>query len=119
MTTKRNNLHLRLLSNAPRIVGVHVKAHIARRATKRSTATNRNFARIQVHWMRVEAVDGQAGLKVRIQTDVKSIQHAIATVFAEAIAAEQVDDVPAITVQWSYCELIAQQVQNSLGEIKE
>ena len=98
---------------------MHVKAYVARRATQCTAATNRNFARIQVHRMRVETVDGKAGLKVRIQTEVKSIQHAIATIFAEAVAAEQVNDVPAIAVEWSDSELIAQQIQNSLGEIKE
>ena len=60
--------------------------------------------------MRVEAVDRKPSLEVRVETEVKAVQRAVATILAEAVAAEHVDDVPTITVEWSYRELIAQQV---------
>ena len=60
--------------------------------------------------MRVEAVNRKPGFEVRVETEVKTVQHAVATILAEAVAAEDVDDVPAITVEWTYRELIAQEV---------
>src|SRR5437870_10028832 len=69
--------------------------------------------------MRVEAVDRKPSLEVRVETEVKAVQRAVATILAEAVAAEHVDDVPTITVEWSYRELIAQQVKISRGKVKE
>src|SRR2546425_7436435 len=69
--------------------------------------------------MRVEAVNRKPGFEVSVETQVKAVQRAVATILAEAVAAEHIDDVSTISAERSYCELIAQQVEISLGKVKE
>jgi hypothetical protein len=102
----RNELQFRPLGQAQRIIRMDIKPSVTRCTTLAAATTNRNFARIQVNWMRIEFADWKPGLEVYIETKVQTVQRVPATLFAEAIAAEHVNDVSAIAVQRPNGELI-------------
>ena len=114
-----DELHLRLLSQGPGIIRVEVKPSVARGTTLAAATTNRNLARIQVTWMRIEFVDWKPGLKVCVDTEVQPIQGVPAAVFTEGIASKHVNDVFAIAIEWADGELIAEQIQITLSEVKQ
>ncbi len=113
------NFNFVFSSQAPRIIRVDIKPSVTRCTTFAAATTNRNFARIQVNWMRIESADWKPGLEVYVETKVQTVQRVPATLFAEAIAAEHVNDVPAIAVQRPNGELITQQVQISCRKVKQ
>src|SRR2546423_9603268 len=69
--------------------------------------------------MRIEAVDWEARLEVRVQTEVQAVEYMEATLFAETVAAIHVYDVPAIAVKRSNGKLISEQVQVSRRKVKQ
>jgi len=114
-----NELQLRLFGDAERIIRVDVKPRVFRRAALAASATHRNLTYVQVHRMRIESVDGESGFKVYVETKVQPIQSLEATFFSEAVAAEHIDDMPAIGVEWSNRKLVTQQIEVASRKVKQ
>ena len=69
--------------------------------------------------MWVEFVDREPGLETHVETEVKSIKHVPASRLVERIAAEHVNDVAPIAVEWTDSKLVAQKVEISLREVEQ
>src|SRR5947209_19080518 len=69
--------------------------------------------------MRIELVNRDASLKVHVESNIKSIKCAEATFFTEEVAAEHVDDVSAIGVEWPDGKLVTEQIQVACGKVKQ
>ena len=69
--------------------------------------------------MWIEFVDREPGLETHVETEIKSIKHVEASALVEGIAAEHVNDVASITVEWTDSKLVAQKVEISLREVKQ
>ena len=115
----RYELHPRLLRRIQRIIRMYIKADIVRSATLTTSPTYRNLACIQVNRMWSETVDRKPGFVVCVKTKVKTVQGMKTALFAEAIAAVHINDVPAIGVEWSNLKLVTEQVNVTLCKVKQ
>src|SRR5205807_1795778 len=79
----------------------------------------RNLSGIQVNRMGIELVNRDASLKVHVESNIKSIKCVEATFFTEEVAAEHVDDVSAIGVEWPDGKLVTEQIQVACGKVKQ
>src|SRR5437773_8001285 len=69
--------------------------------------------------MSKQRVNRQAGLKMRIESKVETIQGMEATLRREAVATISIDNVSPIRVERSDCKLVAQQVEIAGSEVEQ
>ncbi len=115
----RDELQLRRLSDAHRVVRVNVKASVSVGTTQLAAPPYRDFPSVEVDGVRQEFTDRQSGLHVNIESEIQTIQPVKTALFTEGIAAKHVNDVFAVGVEWSDGELIAEQIEVTSGEVKQ
>ena len=113
-----NELQSRVLSNAPRIVCVNVEPSVVGSTTQLASATHWNLTGVKIGRVCKELTDRKTTLIVEIETKVQTIEHSEAALFGELVATEHVNNVTAVRIEWSYCELITQQIEITGSEIK-
>jgi hypothetical protein len=114
-----DEVELHLLIDPPRIVRVHIKAKVRAGPSQRAAPAHRNLTSIEVSRMRKQVADRHACLKVKAWAKVQTTKAAAVLRLAEFIAAEDVDDVEPIRVQWTRSKLIAEQSERASGKVEE
>lgn len=69
--------------------------------------------------MWIEFVDREPGLETHVETEVKSIKHVPASPLVEGVAAEHINDVAPIAVEWSDRKLVTKQIQIALRKVEQ
>lgn len=114
-----NKLHLGLFGDGPRIICMDVKPRVTWSSTLASASAYWYLACVQVNGMWVEFVDRQPSLETHVETEVKSIKHVEASGLVEGVAAEHVNDVAPIAVEWTDCKLVTKQIQIARREVEQ
>lgn len=116
-----NEAKLHLLVDVIRIIGVEIEPDIRRGSSLGAPTSNRDFTGVPIDGMGQQLADWHAGLKVHRWSNSEAAQSATERtelLFSELIAGEDINYMPAISVEWSNLELISKQVEVTGSEIE-
>jgi hypothetical protein len=116
-----NEAKLHPLVDVIRIIGVEIEPDIRRGSSLGAPTSNRHFTGVPIDGMGQQLADWHAGLKVHRWSNseaTKSATERTELLFSELIAGEDINYMPAISVEWSNLELISKQVEVTGSEIE-
>ena len=117
-----NEAELHPLVNVIRIIGVKIEPDIRWGSSFRATTSNRHFTSVAIDGMGQQFADWHAGLKMHRWSNsetTKFLAERTEFVLSELIAGEDINYMPAISIEWSNLELISKQVEVTGSEIEQ
>ena len=117
-----NEAELHPLVNVIRIIGVKIEPDIRWGSSLRSTTSNGHFTSVPIDGMGQQFTDWHAGLKVYRWSNSQATKFAAEItelLLSELVTREDINYVPAISIEWSNLELISKQVEVTGSEIEQ
>jgi len=117
-----NETELHPLVNVIRIIGVKIEPDIGWGSSFRSTTSNRHFTSVAIDGMGQQLADWHAGLKMHRWSNseaTKFLAERTEFLFTELIAGEDINYMPAISIEWSNLELVSEQIEITGSEIEQ
>src|SRR5215467_126480 len=117
-----NEAELHPLVNVIRIIDVKIEPDVGWGSSFRATTSNRHFTGVPIDGMGQQFADWHASLKMHRWSNSEATEFATEItelLFSELIAGEDINYMPAISIEWSNLELVSEQIEITGGEIKQ